>query len=505
VVDTDGDGRQELAFSLHVQATDGQLTSAYRTVTVYIEDTNETPTDINPNGSLTFAEGSYNGVNLVSFSRVDQDGGDTATYSLVNNAGGRFAINAAGQLTGTATALNYEAATSHVITVRVTDSGGLTYDEAFTINVTNVPEAPTDLWPDRTLSFSENTGVGAGLAWIAGADPENNITGFSLLNDAGGRFALDANGLLKVGGTGLNYESGANHSILVRATDASGLTYDEWLSVGITNVNETPTDIIPVGTFAINEGNQNGVNIASFNRADPDAGDTATYSLTNNAGGRFAISAAGQLTGGPTALNYEAATSHAITVRVTDAGGLFYDESFTVTVNNVNEAPTDLWPDRTLSFQENIGVGTGLAWIGGADPESNIASFSLLNDAGGRFALDANGLLKVGGSGLNYEAGANHSILVRATDTGGLVYDKWLSVSITNVNEAPTDLWPDRTLSWGEGNYNGQGLAWFGRADVDAGDGATYSLYDSAGGRYAMRSDGLLMGGPTSTNYEAAT
>ncbi|CAN0498586.1 unnamed protein product, partial [Phaeothamnion confervicola] len=64
------------------------------------------------------------------------------------------------------------------------------------------------------------------------------------------------------------------------------------------------------------------------------------------------------------------------------------------------------------------------------DPENNIASFSLLSDAGGRFALDANGLLKVGGSGLNYEAGANHSILVRVTDAGGAVYDEWVGVSI---------------------------------------------------------------------------
>ncbi len=37
-----------------------------------------------------------------------------------------------------------------------------------------------------------------------------------------------------------------------------------------------------------------------------------------------------------------------------------------------------------------------------------------------------------------------------------------------------------------------------GRSDGDAGDSATYALVDSAGGRYALRSDGLLMTG----NYE---
>lgn len=40
-------------------------------------------------------------------------------------------------------------------------------------------------------------------------------------------------------------------------------------------------------------------------------------------------------------LDYESATSHSVTVRVTDSGGLTYDETFTITVTNVNEAPTE--------------------------------------------------------------------------------------------------------------------------------------------------------------------
>jgi hypothetical protein len=39
--------------------------------------------------------------------------------------------------------LDYESATSHSVTVRVTDAGGLTYDETFVINLINVYEAPS--------------------------------------------------------------------------------------------------------------------------------------------------------------------------------------------------------------------------------------------------------------------------------------------------------------------------------------------------------------------------
>jgi hypothetical protein len=61
---------------------------------------------------------------------------------LTDSAGGRFAIDGStGVLTvANGALLNYEAATSHVITVRVTDAGGLTYDKSFTITLTDAYE-----------------------------------------------------------------------------------------------------------------------------------------------------------------------------------------------------------------------------------------------------------------------------------------------------------------------------------------------------------------------------
>ena len=53
--------------------------------------------------------------------------------------------------------------------------------------------------------------------------------------------------------------------------------------------------------------------------ADPDAGAVLSYALTDDAGGRFAIDATtGQITVASGALlNFEAAASHDVTVRVT--------------------------------------------------------------------------------------------------------------------------------------------------------------------------------------------
>ena len=64
------------------------------------------------------------GGTLVGFKAKSTDVGvlDTVTYSLTDDAGGRFAIDATGVVTvANGAVLDYEAATSHTITVQASD------------------------------------------------------------------------------------------------------------------------------------------------------------------------------------------------------------------------------------------------------------------------------------------------------------------------------------------------------------------------------------------------
>ncbi len=75
------------------------------------------------------------------------DPSDTVSYSLDDDAGGRFEINST---TGVVTVsngslLNYEAATSHDITIRATSSDTSTTTETFTINVLAVNESSPEI------------------------------------------------------------------------------------------------------------------------------------------------------------------------------------------------------------------------------------------------------------------------------------------------------------------------------------------------------------------------
>jgi Ca2+-binding RTX toxin-like protein len=451
------------------------------------------PTDASLSGG-SVAENAANGTVVGMVTGVDPDAGATLSYSLTNNAGGRFAINATtGQITvANGALLDYESATSHAVTIRVTDQFGLTFDKTFTIGMTNVNEAPTN----ATLtggSVAENAANGTVVGTVGGIDPDAGGTlSYSLTNNAGGRFAINTTtGQLTVAnGSLLDYESAASHAITVRVTDQGGLTFDKVFTIGVTNVNEAPSNATLLGG-SVAENSTNGTVVGTVTGIDPEAGATLSYSLADNAGGRFAINATtGQLTvANGSLLDYEGATSHAITVRVTDQGGLTFDQAFTINVTNVNEAPANATLTGS-SVAENSANGSVVGTVTSVDPDAGATlSYSLIDSAGGRFAINATtGQITVAnGALLDYESATSHAVTVRVTDELGLIFDKTFTIGVTNVNEAPTNATISASSVVGNAT-DGTVVGTVSGVDPDAGATLTYSLTNNAGGRFAIDS-----------------
>ncbi len=99
--------------------------------------------------------------------------------------------------------------------------------------------------------------------------------------------------------------------------------------------NAPPTDIL-LSQASVRENAATGTAVGILSTVDPDAGNTHTYVLLDNAGGRFRL-AGNRLEVNSTAINFEAATSHTLVVRATDAGGLSVTKALVVSVQNVNE------------------------------------------------------------------------------------------------------------------------------------------------------------------------
>src|SRR5205807_838389 len=144
--------------------------------------------------------------------------GPAVTYSLSDDAGGRFAINATTGVVTVAdsTKLNYEDNTSHTRSEERRVGTEPTTAQTLNIQVTDVnPTTPVRPQDATVGSDAEGAAYASALAITAfSTDPNGPAVTYSLSDDAGGRFAINATtGVVTVAdSTKLNYEDNTSHT-----------------------------------------------------------------------------------------------------------------------------------------------------------------------------------------------------------------------------------------------------------------------------------------------------
>lgn len=290
------------------------------------------------------AENATNGTAVGVVAASSDPEGGTVTYTLTNNAGGRFAIDQSGVVTvANGALLDHEAAVSHTIIVRATDPLGAFVERSFTIAVLNVNEAPgvvSDV--DNAANRITTAAAGSVVGVTARAtDPDGDLLTYSLVDQAGnpitnGPFAINAQtGVVSVAdATQLGVGQATIH---VRATDPLSLSgpiqsFTIEVEDGNPPPNRAPTDLRDIDPVAnrVTANAANGTYVGiDLDATDPD-NDPLTWSLSDNAGGRFAIDSA---TGRITVANSASLTagSYQVTAVVSD-GALSTSQSFTIDV-----------------------------------------------------------------------------------------------------------------------------------------------------------------------------
>ncbi|GAB0055871.1 hypothetical protein SIID45300_00169 [Candidatus Magnetaquicoccaceae bacterium FCR-1] len=498
------------ALTLTVADRDGLFDS--KAVTINVTNLNEKPTiDPTAPAAKNFAE---NGVGVAyQTTATDPDAGDTLTWSLTGTDAAFFAIDPA---TGAVTFLaspDYESAThgpAYAINLVVTDAGGLADTKAVTLNVTNVNEAPViDPLALSAVTFAENATGTVYQTTATDPDVPDTLT-WSLGGADAALFTINATSGAVTFLTPPDFEHvhGPTYAIDVIVTDALGLNATKSVTVTVTNVNEAP--VIDPTAPAAKDFAENGVGVAYQTTAtDPDAGDILTWSLTGTDAAFFAIDPA---TGAVTFLaspDYESAThgpAYAINLVVTDSGGLAAIKAVTLNVTNVNEAPViDPLALSAVTFAENA-TGTVyqttatdpdvpdiLTWsLGGAD-----AAFFAINPTTGAVTF-------LTPPDFEHVHGPTYAIDVIVTDALGLNATKSVTVTVTNVNEAPViDPAAPAAKDFAE---NGTGVAYQTTAtDQDAGDTLTWSLTGTDAAFFAIDPATGAVSFLASPDYESAT
>jgi hypothetical protein len=134
---TAGQGSGTFTFVVRVTDDGSPALSDAETITVTVNADSHQPTGITLSGR-TASEFAAIGSVVGTLSTTDPDAGDTHTYTLVNSAGGRFAI--VGNQLVVAAPLDFETGPTPTVRVRSTDAGGLSAETDFVITVQNVNE-----------------------------------------------------------------------------------------------------------------------------------------------------------------------------------------------------------------------------------------------------------------------------------------------------------------------------------------------------------------------------
>jgi hypothetical protein len=428
----------------------------------FVFDANQAPTAIDLSGS-TVPENSATGTTVGTLSTTDPDVGETFTYTLLDSADGRFAIDGDQLVVDDGSLLDYETATEHVIVVQTTDAHGASFQQQFTITLTDANDAPTAIaLSNNAVAENCDDGTLVGALTTTDHDSAGPFT-YTLLDNAGGRFTIDGDQLLVTDGTLFNYETATSYKITVRTTDEGGLTHTQDLTIRVTDVNETPTDIT-LNATSVAENQAVGTVIGTLDSVDVDmplvVGADPSYRLVDGAGGednswfRLQVEHFVDVTTyrlvSNAAFDYEADSTYSIRVRVTDLGGLSYEKTFTITVTDVNEAPTDITLSAT-SVAENAAVGTVVGTFDSEDPDVTMIvggapfTYALVDGDGatdnGSFSIVENNFYGmiiyklVTNAALDYETQNTFSIRVRSTDRDGLSCEKVLTVDLSNVHD----------------------------------------------------------------------
>ncbi len=474
------------SYSVRVRVTDAGGLSTEQAFTITVTSDNVAPTAI-ALSATSIAEGAAIGTSVGSFSTTDPNASDTFTYALV--AGSADSGNASFTIVGgqlrTTTALDFETTPSYTIRVRSTDAGGLFVEQSFTILVTNANESPTTITLSATR-VEDGSASGTAVATLGNDDPDAGDTfTYQLVSGSGD----SDNASFTINGTQLRTAFTADasaqdsYSVRLRVTDADGLFDEKTFAITVVEANLAPTAITLSGN-SLAESAAIGSAIGTFSTTDPNATDTHVYTLTAGSGdsGNASFTIVGGQLQTATALDFEFTPNYTIRVRSTDIGGLFIEQTFTVNVTNVNEAPAAITISNQ-SIAEDFPTGTTVGLFSSTDQDAgDTQTYTLVSGDGD----DNNDLFTISGDGLqtatalDFETTPSYTVRVRSADAGGLFVEQSFTITVTNVNEAPTTISLSQT-SIETGAASDSAVGTLTSTDPDTGDTTVFSLVSGDG------------------------
>ncbi len=420
---------------------------------------NSLPSDIEIKAPFTepvnFAENQTEGTVVTRFQAVDPDPSDHQfTYSLVAGPGdtnnSSFTID--GDQLKSNVVFDYEIKNSYSLRLRTADNDGGSYEEAFTINITDVNDFPTDLSISGT-TIDEKLPGGTVVGNLSTTDQDIADTHiYSLVagtgSDDNSEFAVDGS-QIKTSGE-FNFETKSSYAVRIRTSDGNGGTFDKQLTISINDVNDTPTNI-NINNAAIAEEQPAGTTVGLLTTVDEDdevpPSDTHSYAIVDGDGDddnpMFSID--GNLLKTTAPLDFDSQEDYKVLIKTDDGNGGMFTKGFVITATDVNDPPTNIGVGPCFNSPCNVGETTGVqtvSFLNTIDEDKfDTHTYFLINNGGGNFILDGEGNATLK-STTALSSGTSYTIEVESTDSDGLKFSKTIELNVVNIagNKPPANI-----------------------------------------------------------------
>ncbi len=464
-------------YSVTLTATDGSGASVQHTFGITVNNVNDAPTVVADVSDQSVNEDSAIAID-VSNVFADIDLGDSLSVSV---SAPSWLTYSNGVLSGTPG--NAEVGT-HVVTLTATDVAGESVQEAFSITVLNVNDAPTVQNEIGNWVIDEDSAFSMTIPADVFADVDAGDSLTVSLTGVPAWLTYDpATGVLS--GTPGNADVGSYTLTLV--ADDGEATAEESFSITVANANDAPTREVEMADQVADEGSPVNFSLPAGMFTDVD-GDVLTLTASMADGTALPSwlsfdAANGTFSGTP---GWDDAGTLNLTVTASD-GSASASDTFALTVADVNTAPTVANPIAPQTATEDSEFSFTLPDDVFADAQRDSLVLTATLADGSPLPAWLAFSSPFNGTPGDADVGTI-TIVITATDAGGLTVSTSFTLSVANINDAPIGV-----ATIGGTATEGQTLT---------ADGSGISDADGMGAlRYQWMRNGTAVTGATGSSY----
>ncbi|MDT8432316.1 MAG: tandem-95 repeat protein [Bacteroidales bacterium] len=441
--------------TITVNATDGALGVSDQFV-IIVNNVNDAPVVVQPVQGQVYNERFGSATISVASVFSDPDG-NALTLSAVSNNPGIVTVVLSG------TTLTISEAGLGDATVSVTASDGfLSQVHTFNVTVNNVNDPPVLSSPIADQHYVEY--FNQSLLSISNlfSDPDGDVLSYTVGSSDESVATVSVSGTTVT----INEEGLGSTTVEIRATDGEFFV-DYAFDVTISNVNDAPEVVNAIADQVLDE-YFGSTSLGLSTVFDDKDGDALTLSALSSNPSVVTVA----VSGNNLVITEAGLGSAQVTVTASD-GSLSADEQFTVTVNNVNDAPLVSNPIADLVLNEHFNsTSLNLAGVF-TDPDGDAILLSVRSSNPGIVTVSLSGTLLI-----IREAGLGTATVTVTGSDGSLATEELFLVTVNNVNDAPEVVAPISSASRSEG---------FGFQNIDLapvfsdpdGDAMTYTAFSS--------------------------